>query len=35
MKFHSKQSGDLTKEEAAKLFKEEFHCTPAEFESYF
>ncbi len=29
IKFCSKRSGDLTKEEAAKLFKVDFNCTPA------
>ena len=35
IKFCSVESGDLSKEEAAKLFKEIFNCTSAEFERYF
>ena len=31
----SNESGDISKEEAAKLFIDNFNCTPAEFESYF
>ena len=34
-KFCSEGNVNLSKTEAAKLFKESFNCTPAEFESYF